>query len=166
MQSNRPYLIRAMFDWIVDNDWTPHLQVDANYPNISIPTDYVQDGLIVLNTHPNAVRELQFTNEWFSFKARFQGVEMQLGFPPEAVLAIFARENGQGMPFPAEPYPEAESEEASPMAVVESSNVESVAEEPEIAVAKEAVASDGEDAPADSTTDKAPRKKAHLSIVK
>lgn len=107
MISNKPYIIRAMYDWIVDNDWTPHFQVDANYPGVKVPTEYVQDGVIVLNTAPTAVMGLSMDNQWFSFKARFNGIETSLGFPPEAVLAIFARENGQGMPFPPEPYPEA-----------------------------------------------------------
>lgn len=106
MISNRPYLIRAMFEWIVDNHWTPHLQVDANFPGVVVPQQYVQEGMIVLNVHPEAVRELQMDNHLFRFKARFQGVEQQIFFPPESVLAIFARENGQGMPFPPEEYPE------------------------------------------------------------
>ncbi|PLA74137.1 ClpXP protease specificity-enhancing factor [Hydrogenovibrio sp. SC-1] len=108
MLSNRPYLIRAMFDWIVDNHWTPHLQIDSNYPGIRVPMEFAQEGVLVLNVHPEAIRAPQFENDWFTFKARFQGVEREIGFPPEAVLAIFARENGQGMPFPPEPYPDAE----------------------------------------------------------
>ena len=106
MISNRSYIIRAMYDWIVDNDWTPHVQVDANYPGVDVPQAYVQDGVIVLNVTPSAVMGLSMGNEWFTFKARFGGIETTLGFPPEAILAIFARENGQGMPFPPEPYPE------------------------------------------------------------
>ncbi|BBN58918.1 ClpXP protease specificity-enhancing factor [Hydrogenovibrio marinus] len=106
MISNRPYLIRAMFQWIVDNHWTPHVQVDVNYPGVVVPQQYVQEGMIVLNIHPDAVRELQMDNHLFRFKARFQGVEQQIFFSPDAVLAIFARENGQGMPFPPEAYPE------------------------------------------------------------
>lgn len=106
MISNKPYIIRAMYDWIVDSGWTPHLQVDANYPKVNVPMEYVQDDVIVLNTAPSAVVGLSMDNEWFTFKARFNGIETTLGFPPEAVLAIFARENGQGMPFPPEPYPE------------------------------------------------------------
>lgn len=106
MISNRPYLIRAIYDWIVDNQWTPHLQVDANYPGVNVPQEFVQDGVIVLNVNPSAVLGLSFDNTLFSFKARFGGVERSLHFPPEAVLACFARENGHGMPFPPEPYPE------------------------------------------------------------
>ena len=106
MISNRPYLIRAIYDWIVDNEWTPHFQVDANYPSVKVPMQFVQEGVIVLNAHPQAVFALHMDNDGFSFKARFQGVEQTIFFPPEAVLAVFARENGQGMPFPPEPYPD------------------------------------------------------------
>lgn len=106
MISNRPYLIRAVYQWIVDNEWTPHFQVDANYPGVDVPREFVEEGVIVLNTSPSAVQGLDLENNWMSFRARFQGIERKLGFPPEAVLAVFARENGQGMPFPPEPYPE------------------------------------------------------------
>ena len=106
MISNRSYIIRAMYDWIVDNNWTPHVQVDANYPGVDVPQAHVQEGVIVLNLAPSAVVGLSMANDWFTFKARFGGIETKLEFPPEAVLAIFARENGQGMPFPPEPYPE------------------------------------------------------------
>lgn len=106
MISNKPYMIRAMYEWMVDNGWTPHLQVDANYPGVNVPKEHVQDGVIVLNMAPSAIVGLSMDNSWFTFKARFSGIETTLGFPPEAILAIFARENGQGMPFPPEPYPE------------------------------------------------------------
>lgn len=106
MISNRPYLIRAIYDWVVDNDWTPHMQVDANYPGVEVPLEYVQDGVIVLNVSPTAVGYLSLENDQISFRARFAGIERSLHFPPESVLAVFARENGHGMPFPPEPYPE------------------------------------------------------------
>lgn len=112
MISNRPYLIRAIYDWIVDNNWTPHMQVDANYPGVEVPQEHVQDGMIVLNVSPTAVGFLSMENQMVSFRARFSGVERSLRFPPEAILAVFARENGHGMPFPAEPYPEEFSEAA------------------------------------------------------
>jgi len=105
MISNRPYLIRAVYDWIFDNEWTPHFQIDANYPGVKVPQQFVQEGVIVLNAHPSAVVGLSMDNEGFSFKARFQGIEQQIYFPPESVIAVFARENGEGMPFPPEPYP-------------------------------------------------------------
>jgi stringent starvation protein B len=102
---NRPYLIRAIYNWVVDNQWTPHFQIDADYPNIQIPRQFVENSTIVLNVDPSAVRQLELNNDNFFFKARFQGVEQEVFFPPEAVIAVFARENGQGMPFPKEPYP-------------------------------------------------------------
>lgn len=113
MISNRPYLIRAMYQWIVDNEWTPHIQVDANYPNVEVPLEHVQDGVIVLNAAPSAVLALELGNDWISFRARFQGIERKIGFPPQAVLAVFARESGQGMPFAPEPYPEEADESQS-----------------------------------------------------
>lgn len=106
MISNRPYMIRALYEWIVDNQWTPHVQVDARFPGVDVPQAFVQDGTIVLNMHPQSVMGLTMENDWFSFRARFKGVEQTIGFPPQAVEAVFARENGQGMSFPPEPYPE------------------------------------------------------------
>ncbi|KUJ71767.1 ClpXP protease specificity-enhancing factor [Thiomicrospira sp. WB1] len=136
MISNRPYLIRALFEWIVDNEWTPHLQVDANYPWIEVPQEFAKDGMIVLNVHPDAVRALEITNDEIRFKARFSGIERKLHFPPEAVLAIFARENGQGMPFPPEPYPD-----------------------------EDAGSDDGTRTDSQTKSDK-PKKRSHLSVVK
>ncbi|WFE68027.1 ClpXP protease specificity-enhancing factor [Thiomicrospira sp. R3] len=109
MISNRPYLIRAIYQWIVDNDWTPHFQVDANYPFADVPQEFVNEGVIVLNASPTAVQALDISNDVIGFRARFQGVERKISFPPQAVLAVFARENGQGMPFPPEPYPTEDS---------------------------------------------------------
>jgi stringent starvation protein B len=106
MTSNRPYLIRALYEWIVDNGMTPHLLVDANHPTATVPTDYVEDGRIVLNVSPSAVQGLLMENDEIAFSARFGGVPCQVQVSPEAVLGIYARENGKGMLFP-----EAESSE-------------------------------------------------------
>ncbi|SIN83353.1 stringent starvation protein B [Sulfurivirga caldicuralii] len=110
MISNRPYLIRALYEWIVDNGWTPYVQVDAEWPGVQVPQQFVHDGVIVLNIGPLATRDLTLGNDEIRFRARFQGEEQVVHFPPQAVLAIFAKENGQGMPFPPEPYPEEASE--------------------------------------------------------
>lgn len=152
MISNRPYLIRAIYDWIVDNDWTPHLQIDANYPGANVPQEFVQDGVIVLNASPSAVVGLSLDNDLFSFKARFGGVERSIYFPPEAVLACFARENGHGMPFPPEPYPEGydEPEDKPSLKSVESSKDDKAKTESK----------------AVSTSKKSDKKKPSLSIVK
>lgn len=100
---SRGYLVRALFDWIVDNDLTPHLVVAAQVPGTTVPDAYVQDGQITLNISPSAVRDLYMDAEAVSFNARFGGVPMQVYVPVAAIVAIFARENGQGMGFGMEP---------------------------------------------------------------
>ena len=107
MTSNRPYLIRAIHEWICDNGLTTHLAVNAGYPGVEVPQDFVQDGQIVLNIAPRAVTNFVAGNEEIAFSARFGGVPMSIRVPINAVVAIFARENGQGMAFdPVEPPPE------------------------------------------------------------
>ncbi len=102
MTSNRPYLLRAVYEWLVDNDCTPHLVVGADEPGVVVPQPYAKDGQIVLNVSPTAAQGLQLGNELVSFNARFGGAPMQVSFPPSAVRGIYARENGQGMLFPPE----------------------------------------------------------------
>jgi stringent starvation protein B len=103
MNSSRPYLIRALYEWIVDNDCTPHLLVNADFPKVQVPAGYASDGQIVLNASPSAVRHLHMDNEAVSFEGRFGGVAHTLYLPCSAILAIYARENGQGMVFDLEP---------------------------------------------------------------
>ncbi len=102
MTSLRPYLIRAIYEWIVDNDMTPYILVDAERDDLVIPRQYVQDGRIVLNLRPDAVINLLMGNEELSFQARFGGTPMQVSIPIDAVLAIYARETGKGMIFDEE----------------------------------------------------------------
>ena len=102
MKSSRPYLVRALYEWIVDNDYTPHLLVDAEFNGVQVPAGFANDGQIVLNVSPTAVRHLHMDNEAVSFEGRFAGVAQRLYVPAAAVLAIYARENGQGMVFDAE----------------------------------------------------------------
>jgi stringent starvation protein B len=111
MNSSRPYLLRALLDWICDNALTPHLLVDATVPAVVVPTQFVQQGKITLNIGPNAVEGLDMGNDAITFSARFAGQPMQVHVPVTAVLAIFARENGQGMMFGQEPGSEPESEQ-------------------------------------------------------
>ncbi len=99
MTSNRPYLIRAMHEWLIDNQCTPHLLVDAEAQGVAVPRQHVKDGKIVLNVGPQAVEGLRIGNEEVSFVARFGGVAQQVSIPVMAVLAIYARENGRGMMF-------------------------------------------------------------------
>lgn len=100
MTSNRPYLIRALYEWILDNGMTPHILVDTSRSPTVVPTQFVQDGKIVLNISPGAVRELVIGNAEIVFNARFAGRAMDVLVPVEAVMGIYARENGQGMLFP------------------------------------------------------------------
>ena len=99
MISSRPYLIRAIHEWIVDSDLTPYLLVNAEMPNVTVPQQYIQDGRIILNISPSAVRGLELSNDWVMFSARFGGVSMEISVPPAAVMAVYAKENGRGMVF-------------------------------------------------------------------
>ncbi len=102
MTSTRPYLLRALYDWIVDNDMTPHVLVDATAEYVEVPRQYVEDDKIVLNIATDAVRDLEIGSEFLSFNARFAGKPQNILTPIKAVLAIYARENGKGMLFPEE----------------------------------------------------------------
>jgi stringent starvation protein B len=102
MKSSRPYLVRALYEWIVDNDCTPHLLVNAEFAGVQVPSGFASDGQIVLNVSPSAVRHLHMDNDAVSFEGRFGGVPQSLYIPSAAVLAIYARENGQGMVFEVE----------------------------------------------------------------
>jgi stringent starvation protein B len=104
--STKPYLIRAIYEWILDNGMTPHLIVDADYPGTEVPIEFVDDGQIVLNIAPGAVRELTIGNDWTSFSARFSGKVRNILLPTEATLGIVTRETRQGMVFPEPSYPQ------------------------------------------------------------
>jgi len=99
MTPNQPYLLRAFYEWIVDNKLTPHIVVDATIDGVDVPTEHVKDGQIILNISPSACGDLLIQNDWVTFKARFSGVARELFVPVTAVLAIFARENGAGTVF-------------------------------------------------------------------
>jgi len=99
MTSNRPYLLRALFEWISDNRMTPHVLVDAGINGVDVPEQAVQKGKVILNIDNAAVQELDMGNEWLTFNARFSGKRYTVSVPVEAVLAIYAKENGQGMMF-------------------------------------------------------------------
>lgn len=99
MTTRRPYLIRAFFDWILDNGMTPYISVDADYDGVAIPREFVVDGEIVLNLSPTAIRNLDLGLESVTFDARFSGRPHQIVVPVRAVYAIYAQENGEGMAF-------------------------------------------------------------------
>ena len=99
LTSRRPYLLRAMHEWMTDNGQTPHLVVDATSAGVDVPRQYVRDGKIVLNASYEATDGLLLKNDWISFNARFGGVAFEVRVPAHAVLGIYARETGQGMIF-------------------------------------------------------------------
>lgn len=98
----RPYLLRALYDWILDNGLTPHLLVNTEDENVVVPTQHIEDDRIVLNINPNAIRDLNLGNDYISFSARFDGKLEHILVPIHSVIAIYARENGEGMAFPDE----------------------------------------------------------------
>lgn len=99
MTSSKPYLIRGLYEWLLDNEVTPYILVDALHESVVIPKGIATEGKVVLNLAPGAIQGLEMTNEHISFSARFGGVAQQVYCPMPAVLAIYARENGEGMMF-------------------------------------------------------------------
>jgi stringent starvation protein B len=98
-RSKRPYLIRAMHEWMADNGHTPHIVVDASYDGVCVPGEHIKDGKIILNISDTAAHNLKLTNDAVSFRARFGGVPFDVWAPIRSILGIYARETGQGMIF-------------------------------------------------------------------
>lgn len=99
MLPSQPYLLRAIYDWIVDNEMTPYVLVNAQNDDVQVPVQYVDNGKIVLNIAPRAVSRLDLGNDEIIFSARFSGSPTEVSFPVASVMAIYAKENGQGMVF-------------------------------------------------------------------
>ena len=95
----KPYLVRSLYEWILENGMTPYLLVDANYEGVIVPRAYVSDERIILNTHPSAVQSWVLDNEAVSFSARFSGISENLYVPMSAIMAAYTKENGKGMMF-------------------------------------------------------------------
>jgi stringent starvation protein B len=145
MSSNRPYLLRAIYDWISDNNLTPYVLVDAGFEGVRVPPQVIKNGQVVLNLAMRAVANLDLGNEWISFQARFSGVSQSIHIPVQAILALYAQENGQGMMFPAD---EAADAQAAPSP---SSPPAGISDEP---------------SPPDDGGDKPKRGAPHLRVVK
>ncbi|MDG2941414.1 ClpXP protease specificity-enhancing factor [Bisgaard Taxon 10/6] len=112
----RPYLLRAYYDWLLDNGFTPYLVVDATYYGVDVPQEYVKDGQIVLNLSEGAVGNLALGNDAIEFSARFQGIPRNLYIPMGAAIAIYARENGDGVMFePESIYDELDKTQLTPV---------------------------------------------------
>lgn len=155
MTSYRPYLLRALWEWIVDNGMTPHLLVDATQQGVRVPPHTIKDGRVVLNIADRAVGHLQMGNDAVSFHARFGGVSHAVHVPLDAVLAIYARETGQGMALPEDV---ARSSENAPAAGMH-----------DAAAADDVQVVEPESAPGDDeppTPPASPPKRGHLRVVK
>ncbi|HEX2082041.1 MAG TPA: ClpXP protease specificity-enhancing factor [Xanthomonadaceae bacterium] len=146
MSSHRPYLLRALWEWIADNGMTPHLLVDATQPGVRVPPHTIKDGKVVLNIADRAVAKLEMGNDAVSFSARFAGVSHAVVVPISAILAIYARETGQGMALP-EDMGATQQNQASPHASHEDDHG----------------AADG---PPDDDVPPPPKRGAHLRVVK
>lgn len=161
MKSSRPYLARALYEWLLDNELTPYFVVDATQPGVEVPRQFVQNGQIVLNAAPTAVRDLFMENQAIGFSARFGGQPMQVMIPMPALIAIYARENGAGMVFGHEP--ELDSAEFDGAELEDTaSDVETEPSKPELTVTDPVPEKEGKvaDAP------KKPAKKPTLRVVK
>ncbi|HST44940.1 MAG TPA: ClpXP protease specificity-enhancing factor [Luteimonas sp.] len=144
MTSHRPYLLRALYEWIADNGMTPHVLVDARLPGVRVPPHTVKDGRVVLNIADRAVAKLELDNEGVRFTARFGGVSYPVSVPVAAVIAIYARETGQGMALPDDNGSRAEA----------------------TSDAEAAVSDSGESPGDDDAPSPPPRRGPHLRIVK
>ncbi len=105
MTSSRPYIIRALYEWIVENDCTPYILVNAYENGVEVPQEHVKDGQIILNISPVAVQDLNLADESIDFEGRFAGIPKRVLVPMPAILGIYAKENGQGMIFDPEVSP-------------------------------------------------------------
>ncbi len=173
MTSHRPYLLRALYEWIVDNGMTPHLLVDATRPGVRVPAHTVKEGRVVLNVAERAVARLAMDNEAVSFTARFGGVSHPVQVPIAAVLAIYARETGQGMALPDDQGLAADTGEGDEVADSEGGSGAESTGEVVLGVVPGGI-SDDQGADGDSDGDggddddggPAPRRGAHLRVVK
>lgn len=162
MSSQRPYLLRALYEWIADNGMTPHVLVNAAMPSVRVPLHAVKEGRIVLNIAERAVAKLELGNDLLRFTARFAGVSQVVSVPLEAVIAIYARETGQGMALPEEvraaPSAPAQPTTSGPVAV-ESDPVDAQHAEEDIDESSSGQSS--QDRPTEP-----PKRGNHLRIVK
>ncbi len=158
MKSRRPYLIRALYEWIVDSDATPFILVKVNGPGVVVPPDYVTDGQITLNIAPTAVRDLVIGDDIMTFDGRFSGQSVAVTVPLGSVGAVYARETGDGMLFDTERARNSEVEDKHGRLEA----VEDAGETDEIILGSIANAAE----PGSSTESKASRRAPHLKVVK
>tara|TARA_R110001583_G_scaffold26571_10_gene95875 strand:+ start:4353 stop:4769 length:417 start_codon:yes stop_codon:yes gene_type:complete len=124
MLVQRPYLLKAFYNWIVDSECTPHIIVDAMQPCVEVPEQFVENGKIVLNISPSSVVQFSMDDDAVAFNARFSGKPTQVYIPLYAIEGIYARENGAGTMFPEEPAYEALNKSEEPLSEAKATAVE------------------------------------------
>lgn len=144
----QPYLLIAYYEWILDNEWTPQILVDTSHPQVNVPMQFANDGKIVLNIAPTAVANFELNHDYVSFNARFSGQSLSLYIPTSSIVAIYARENDQGIMFSANMYGDEENEP----------ELGTVSEEPDNGT--------GDDDGPDDEPPKPPKGKPKLKVVK
>lgn len=160
MTSNQPYLLRAFYDWLLDNELTPYMVVDVNFPGVQVPTQFVKDDQIVLNVSPSACVNFNMSLEWVEFQARFSGQAMTVSFPCHAVGAIYAKENGAGTVFTLQDRSVPDEPHKKPQSIGQSEP-----QKPTLHAAPPPSKNSG-DTPSPSKGGKKPGKKPGLHIVK
>lgn len=129
MTSSRPYLVRALYEWIMDNEYTPYILVDTEVDGVEVPSKYIKDSQLTLNINPSAVQNLSLGNEFINFSARFSGKATDVFLPMASILAVYAQENGKGMvfsmegkedgdPVPPAPRPDVDKKSGKPQLTV------------------------------------------------
>ena len=121
MRSNKPYLLRAFYEWIVDSNCTPIIVIDATNPRCKIPADHVQGGEIVFNVSPTAIRDLDIRNDAVEFKASFNSIIHIISAPVKAIMALYADENNEGIFFDGEDDADGANEEIVELKSIEGS---------------------------------------------
>ena len=132
-RSKRPYLIRAMHEWMGDNSHTPHIVVDTSMEGVSVPVEHIKDGKIILNVSDSAAHNLKLTNDAISFRARFSGAPFNVWVPIQSVLGIYARETGQGMVFSQDTE---KAEHIEPLELQAATEVEETRSHPHLTIVK------------------------------
>ncbi len=155
--TTRPYLIRAIHEWAVDNNLTPHILVDATVVGVKAPAGYARGGRITFNIHPQAVKDLSLGNDWLLFSARFGGNSFSVEIPAKAVLAIYARETGRGIFFQGE-----DGETANGPSLARGPRLDPIGE---TAAGRPPTATDGEEPPPPPTVPPS-QKRGRLKVVK
>lgn len=161
MIPKRPYFLRAFYDWISDNGFTAHLVIDANYPEVMVPQNYVENGKIVLNASMSAVQGLVLDDEYISFSARFAGKSFNIYLPIFSVLGIYAAENGEGIVLA-----EMDGGEVPPVTPPKKPNLSAAVVEA-VDSSEASTASEASDKVAKKSSEATPKKRpSHLKVVK